>query len=161
MTATYVPANAAKPVGVAKCTLYIGTAGVIPSSVTTWTELGSILSLPLVGASDAPITSDPINGPKIKLKGVTDPGGGSLELGADFSDAGQTAIRAAYSDKTNDYPFRYILANPETSTGTGTMIDVMGKVMSDPFDFGSGPNNQVKVKIDLAYTTLATFTAAT
>ena len=158
---SYVAANAAKPIGVAKTTLYIGVAGFTPASNATWTELGSILSLPGVGATDALIAQDVINGPKIKLKGSTDQGGGALELGADMSDAGQTALKAAYADKTNDYPFRYILPNPATTTGTGTMIDVTAKIMSDPFDFGNGPNNQVKIKADLQVTTAPVVTAAT
>lgn len=162
MTTAYVPANAAKVVGVAATKLYIGEAGLPPASVTTWTEIGAVLSLPIVGPKDAEIDVDTIGSSlRLKLKGVTDPGGGSLSLASDFSDAGQTAMEAARADKTNDYPFRYILPNPATSTGTGTMIDVMGKVLGFQSDFGSGPNNPVKSTADLAYTTLATKTAAT
>jgi len=163
MTVTYVPANAAKIVGVAKTKLYIGSpAGSTPASVTTWTELGAVLSLPVVGPKDNVISVSTIGSSLVlKLKGVTDAGGGSLSLSEDFSDAGQAALQAAYADKTNDYPFRYILPNPATSTGTGTMIDVMGKVTGFQSDFGSGPDNPVKASVDLAYTTLATYTTAT
>ena len=162
MSVSYVAAGTPSIVGVAKTKLYIGAAGILPASVTTWTEVGSVLALPKVGPTDSTIKVDTVGQSiTLKLKGVTDPGGGALSLSSDFSDAGQTAVKLAYADKTNDYPFRYILPNPATTTGTGTMIDVMGKVMAEPYDFGSGPNNPVKAAVALEYTTLATVTAAT
>ena len=161
MTVSYIAAGTPAVVGVAKTKLYIGPAATLPASVTTWTEIGSVLSLPKVGPTDSTIKVDVIgNSLTLKLKGVTDPGGGALSISSDFSDAGQAAVKLAYADKTNDYPFRYILPNPVTTTGTGTMIDVMGKVMAEPYDFGSGPNNPVKGAVALEYTTLATVTAA-
>lgn len=162
MTVTYVAAGTPNIVGVAKTKFYIGPPSTIPASVTTWTELGTTLSLPIVGPSDAKITVDTIgNSLQLKLKGVTDAGGGSLSLAEDFGDAGGIAIKAAQADKTNDYPFLYILPNAATTTGTGTQIVVMGKVLKFQTDFGSGPNNPVKATVDLEYTTLATYIAAT
>lgn len=161
MTVTYVAAGTPNIVGVAKTKFYIGSVSTVPASVTTWTEVGTVLSLPIAGPSDSKITVDTIGSSiQLKLKGVTDPGGGALSLSEDFGDAGGLAVKAARDDKTNDYPFRYILPNPATSTGTGTMIDVMGKVLKYQSDFGSGPNNPVKAMITLEYTTLATYTAA-
>jgi len=161
MTVVYVAASTPNVVGVAKTQLYIGPAATFPASVTTWTALGTVLALPAVGPKDAKVTAETIgNSLTLKAKGVTDAGGGNLSLTEDFSDAGQTSLKAAYADKTNDYPFRYILPNPATSTGTGTIIDVMGKVMQFQSDFGSGPNNFIKASAELEYTTLATYTAA-
>jgi hypothetical protein len=161
MTTTYIAAGTPNIVGVAKTRLFIGDRATFPASVNTWTELGTCLSLPIVGPSDAKITVDTIgNSLQLKLKGVTDPGGGALSLAEDFGDAGGIAIKAAQADKTSDYPFLYILPNAVTTTGTGTQIVVMGKVLKFQTDFGSGPNNPVKATVDLEYTTLATYTAA-
>jgi len=66
----------------------------------THTEIANVEGLGDFGATYEEVAFQPLNGPKLKLKGPADNGGISPTIALDPSDAGQTLLRTAADDKT-------------------------------------------------------------
>lgn len=74
-----------------------------------------------------------------KAKGSYDAGDLTVTAGADPSDAGQTALVAAFASDL-DYNVRVVLPDKITNAGTGTTIYFKGKIMSKRRNVGSVEN---------------------
>lgn len=74
-----------------------------------------------------------------KFKGAFNAGNMTIQLGLDVSDAGQTALLAAFASD-DDYNFRVELNDGSNSN---TFLYFRGKVMTSPFNVGN-VNNVVR-----------------
>jgi hypothetical protein len=145
---------------VAKTQFLIGTTTTTASN-DTFTTIGSVMDGGTIGAAFKDIAVETIGDSQVRhLKGTEDPGVMTLKLAQDLTDAGQLALLAALSDQTNDYNIRFILPNKLTSTGTGLIIDVKGKVTAFNTELPN-PNSVVGATVQLGLNSIRTFTSAT
>lgn len=137
---------------IADAKVYIGTttaaADETDFAADTYTEITPVETIGDFGdtATDVPFTglSD---GRTQHLKGSKDAGTMQLTCGWDSSDAGQTALKAAFASP-NDYNFK-ILFNDAPEGGTGSVTYFRGKVMSFSRVLGTGPNNVIKLQANI------------
>ena len=144
---------------VAKTQFLIGTTTTTASG-DTFSTVGSVMDMGTVSATFKDVPVETIDNALVRhLKGTEDPGITSLKIAFDAGDAGQLALETALADQTNDYNLRFILPNKATTTGTGTIIDVKGKIMGSDIVIGT-PNNVVQRSVSLGLNSIRTFTAA-
>lgn len=159
--ATYTTASSTpNTVTVSKIKVFIGTTTTTADN-DAFVEIGGVMDIPNFGPKDTDIKIQTVgNGLEVTEKGVTTLGGGDLVCVRDYSDAGQTAAKAAHLVKSGNYNIRFIFPNPATSTGTGTMYDVKAKIMGVQ-EVTGGPNNPVKMNITLGFNSIPAMTSAT
>lgn len=162
MPLTLTPSvGAAKKLGVAGTKLYIGGTTAASLTTDTYEELGTVATMPDLGASDNEIPIELIGDPlKFTAKGVTDPGGGEFMFLEDFSEAGLADLAAAQLDRSNDYNFLIEFPNIITpTTGNGTRYFFRAKVLSYNTGLG-GPNDYIKAKCNIKLNSRITRVAA-
>lgn len=69
----------------------------------TYTEVANVSNLGDIGASFNKVEFQPLNGPKLKLKGSRDEGMINPSIALDDDDAGQALLRTASEDNTGAY----------------------------------------------------------
>ena len=89
----------------------------------TYTDVAYVSNLGDIGASYNKVEFQPLNGPKLKLKGSRDEGMVNPTIALDGEDAGQTLLRTAAEDSTNTYySFKITLADGAVRYFQGTVF---------------------------------------
>lgn len=113
----------------------------------SWTEIIWVENIGQFGDESAEVTFDAIGeGRTIKLKGTRNAGNLALVVGADYSDAGQAALRAAEATP-DDYTFRIDFDDAPVG-GTPSQRFFIAKVMSARETLDSA-NNVIKLNASL------------
>ena len=96
----------------------------------TLTEIGGVENLGPIGPVFSKVETNPLKGPKDKLKGSVDYGSLNPSIYYDRADAGQVLLKTAAKDKTNKlYTFLATLPN-------GEKWYFQGRVFGMPIDIG-------------------------
>lgn len=119
------------------------------SPALTWTEIGFTESLGSLGDSAESITFDAVGrGRRIKKKGTRDAGTMEIVCGLDYSDAGQTAVRAAEATP-NDYAFKIQFNDAPASSGATPSLRYFVAQVLTANESLEGANNIMKLNISL------------
>lgn len=120
------------------------------TALTIATAIGLVENFPPIGRifQDVPFTA--LGGRVYHLKGAYDMAPGPLVLGADFSDAGQLALKG-YAEAVDQatYPFKLVLVGADASYDT---IYFGAKVMSCVLQMGDA-NTVLRANIQLGFNT--------
>jgi hypothetical protein len=127
--------------------LFIGGAGQPADQAAfeaeSYVEVGEVEDLGQLGDESSEVTFASLSDGRMrKLKGVRDAGTMQVICGADSSDEGQTAMKAAEAQPL-DYAFRVELNDQITLLGTPTIQYFYGKVMGKRRNIGT-VNNVVR-----------------
>jgi len=154
-------AGPAKKLGVAGTKLYIGSTVAANLTTDTYEELGTVATMPDLGANDSEIAIELIGDPlRFTAKGVTDPGGGEFTFLEDFTEDGLADLKDAQEDRSNDYNMLMEFPDIVTPvTGNGTRYFFRGKVLSYVTGLG-GPNDYIKAKANIKLNSRITIVAA-
>jgi hypothetical protein len=113
----------------------------------SWVEVSWVENIGQFGDESAEVTFDAIGESRtLKLKGVRNAGNLSLVVGADYSDAGQAALRAAEATP-DDYAFR-VDFDDAPAGGTPSQRFFIAKVMSAREQLDTA-NNVIKLNATL------------
>lgn len=109
-------------------------------AITDWVEIGEIEDGGELGDQSNDVTFQALSDGRVRhLKGARDAGTIALVCGADPSDPGQQALRAAERTKFN-YPFRVIYEDAPDENSTDSVDYFIGMVMSARKAIGTGDN---------------------
>jgi len=142
---------------------FIGTNTTALASETAWTAIGGAYASGTGiglswGSTDATTFADAV---KQTFKTVADAGDIEISMRLDIADAGQIALKAAASDKSNvPYNFKIEIDDDNPSAGNNpTKFTFQCRVMS--YEFGPGNTNSLyEAKSKLVLSTIVTQVAA-
>lgn len=97
----------------------------------TYTEVAYVSNLGDLGSSYEMVEFQPLDGPKLKLKGPRDEGSLNPSIALDDDDAGQTLLRTASEDGTNAF-YSFKITRPD-----GAVRYFQGPVFGMPESIGS------------------------
>lgn len=113
----------------------------------SWVEISWVESIGAFGDESSEITFDAIGeGRTIKLKGVRNAGNLALVVGADYTDAGQAALRAGEATP-DDYAFK-VEFDDAPAGGTPSKRYFIAKIMSARETLDTA-NNVIKLNTNL------------